>query len=77
MAALAFSPANSALSACSKKERHRSRDMRRDLGVQRCEVLSEQRTHQHRQQDIMARGGGAAVGRERRYFVGFRKLANC
>jgi hypothetical protein len=35
---------------CSKKERHRSRDMRRDLGAQRCEVLSEQRTHQHRQQ---------------------------
>jgi hypothetical protein len=29
---------------------HRSRDMRRDLGAQRCEVLSEQRTHQHRQQ---------------------------
>jgi hypothetical protein len=27
-----------------------SRDMRRDLGAQRCEVLSEQRTHQHRQQ---------------------------
>jgi hypothetical protein len=50
LAALAFSPATSALSACSKKERHRSRDMRRDLGAQRCEVLSEQRTHQHRQQ---------------------------
>jgi hypothetical protein len=36
---------NSALSAGGKKERHRLRDMRRDLGAQRGEGLSEQRTH--------------------------------
>jgi len=69
---------NSALSAGGKKERHRARDMWRDLGAQRCEALSEQRTHQHRRQDQLEKigcGGGAAVGDERRQLVGFRDLA--